>query len=82
MLAKGKGFRRLTAVEVSDSGTDDEFQPLNSTKRYQDLSGEGVFVVMWTLYQTICHTGPVRYMHATMWCDMKRGSSPVFGAPS
>lgn len=46
MLAKGKGFRRLTAVEVSDSGTDDEFQPLNNTKRYQDLSGEGVFVVV------------------------------------
>ena len=30
---KGNGFRRLTAVEVSDSGTDDEFQPLNNKQR-------------------------------------------------
>lgn len=64
MLAKGKGFRRLTAVEVSDSGTDDEFQPLNNTKRYQDLSGESVLVVMWT----ICHTS-IRYMHDMLKCS-------------
>ena len=39
MPSKGKGFQRLAAMEVTDSGTDDDSQPLRSTKRYQYRSG-------------------------------------------